>query len=99
MLTVYNINEIIKNKLNELSDIDYKISGEISNAKQYNNVLYFTLKDNESAINCIHWDYNNVFTSGDKVVVIGRINCYIKNGSYQINVHYIEKIGIGKNVT
>ena len=78
------------------------LSGEVSNCK-YNHTghIYFTLKDENSAISCAMWAskrYKGLkfnMKDGDKVVVTGSVGIYSKTGTYQVYANEIELAGVG----
>ncbi len=100
---IYSVSQIsndIKTLL--LKNIPDKIivEGEISNFKNSNGNLFFTLKDEDSSISTVSWSYEKYFNAdnlknGDKVQVHGKIACYSKNGTYSLQIFKIEKQGIG----
>ena len=91
-------NEIKTALLKNIPDKLY-VEGEISNYKVSNGNMFFTLKDEESAISVVSWGFEKYFdadfSNGDKVKVFGKISCYAKNGTYSLQVFKIEKQGIG----
>jgi exodeoxyribonuclease VII large subunit len=100
-ISIKELNEQIQLKLiNEFNNI--KIIGEISNMKISNGHLYMTLKDAESSINVIMWQYtiknktmNLQLNNGDNLIVEGSLNVYVKCGTYNIIINNIIKNGIG----
>ena len=100
---VYTVSQIS----NEIKDIlttnipdKITIEGEISNLKISNNNLFFTLKDEDSAISIASWSYEKYFnidnlSNGVKVQVSGKLSCYSKNGTYSMHIYKLEKHGIG----
>lgn len=78
-----------------------KVEGEISNFKAHSSGhLYFTLKDNQTRINCVMFKGNSeklkvVIENGMKVVVSGHISVYERDGQYQLYASNIEEKGIG----
>lgn len=95
-ITVSELNDSIKNILvSSITDV-LRVNGEISNIKISGQNTYLTLKDDASAIAVVAWatKYDKI-KNGDNVVVVGKINCFQKQGTYQITAHKIEKIGIG----
>lgn len=76
-----------------------KVAGEISELKAYRH-LYFTLKDEESSVDCLMW--NGVMSKlpftpevGMQVVVSGQSSLYQKNGSFKLIVSRMEQAGRG----
>ncbi len=99
-LTVSELTSQIKELLED-KFFDIYVVGEISNLSMpISGHIYFTLKDEYSAIKCVLFKFQKrlidfQFKDGDKVIVRGRINVYEKRGEYQIIVDYMELAGIG----
>lgn len=100
--TVTQINSYIKNLFRQdfvLKNV--KIRGEIWNCKYHTSGhIYFTLKDEDAALNAIMFktNANNLsfrLEDGLAVEVTGRIDIYERDGKYQIYAESIEKNGIG----
>ena len=99
--TVTQLNKYIKNNF----EIDYVLNnvlvdGEISNLKNSYNNYYFSLKDDNSSLNCIVFDSiknidKQILYNGSKVQIKGKVSVYEKNGTYSLYVYEIEKLGIG----
>ncbi len=102
-LTVSQLNGYIKN-LFELDDVLCGISvcGEISNLKYHSSGhLYFTLKDENSAVSAVMFRYDLSRISfrpenGMRVIVSGKVSVYERSGQYQIYVSYMKPDGIGQ---
>ena len=74
-----------------------KIVGEVFGISNSRNVMYFSLKDQDSAISCVCF-YPALFDDikeGDKIVVTGSPNYYMKSGKLSFNVSKLEKEGQG----
>ena len=77
------------------------ITGEISNLKRHaSGHWYFTLKDEEAAINCAMFRqaaYSLRFRpeNGQRVRVFGSVGLYAKTGSYQFYADAMEPDGVG----
>ncbi|MEW6356394.1 MAG: exodeoxyribonuclease VII large subunit [Planctomycetota bacterium] len=77
------------------------VSGEISNARQYNSGhIYLTLKDETAQLSAVIW--RGVATrlkfkieDGMAVVACGNIGVYEPRGNYQLVISHIEPKGIG----
>ena len=101
-ITISEINRIIKFTIdsNEILRNVY-IKGEISNIKYHGRGhLYFSLKDENSKINAVMFNYQNSNLTfepkdGDAVLVNGKISVYEATGSYQIYVDKMELDGVG----
>ncbi len=101
--TVSDINKHIKGLVdgdNFLNKIYLK--GEISNFKFHSRGhLYFSLKDEESKINAVMFEFNRLKgldfepTDGMNVLIEGKISVYIPNGGYQIYVEKMTQDGLG----
>ena len=76
--------------------------GEISNFKRYSSGhWYFTLKDEEAAINCVMFRQYNLSMSfvpenGEKVRLFGSVSLYAKTGSYQFYSESMVREGTGE---
>ncbi len=103
---IYTVSEItsrIKETIEEEIGFEYVwIVGEISNFRgNYSSGhWYFSLKDSETQISavCFKWANQYIkFVPEDSMEVIccGQISVYEKQGSYQINIRYIEPKGVG----
>ena len=101
-LTVTDINNYIKNIVDGdffLSNVTLK--GEISNLKFHTRGhLYFSLKDENSKINSVMFNYKNLGLNfipkdGMNVIVKGKVSVFTTGGSYQITVSNMKEDGIG----
>ncbi len=103
VLTVANVNTYIK----QLMDRDYvlknlMVQGEVSNYKAHSSGhLYFTLKDDNSAISCVMFrsyvqDLDRPLQNGMKIIVSGSVSVYERSGQYQIYAKKIQEDGLGK---
>ena len=105
MPTIYSITQInayIQGRMNEdpmLAQV--AVRGEISNYKLYpSGHHYFTLKDEQSALKCVLFKGNAMSlrfrpASGMKVIALGRISVYPRDGQYQLYVSSMAMDGIG----
>lgn len=98
--SVTELNDLIKNYLNEIFSNKIIINGEISNLKITNGNLFLTLKDDESNINVVGWGYDKSknkieLKNGDKVIVTSKITYYGKSSNINLNLVNIEKLGLG----
>ena len=91
VLSVSQINEYIRSMMDNnpmLSNV--AVQGEISNYKVYpSGHHYFTLKDTDSALKCVMFRSSAVRLrfrpeNGAKVVAIGKISVYPRDGAYQL---------------
>ena len=101
-MTVTTLNKYIKDKIaqDEFLNNVY-VKGEISNFKHhYTGHMYFTLKDGTSLIKCIMFKSANVSLSfmpkdGMKVLILGTVAVFERDGVYQIYCKAMKEDGIG----
>ena len=101
-ISVSDLNSYIKDKIgNDEFLNNVYIRGEISNFKHhYTGHMYFTLKDNNSLIKCIMFKtYTNNLTfipkDGMKVLILGTVSVFERDGVYQIYCKGMEEDGVG----
>ena len=101
-ITVTYLNKYIKEKVAEDEYLNYVyVKGEISNFKHhYTGHMYFTLKDENSLIKCIMFKsstatLNFVPKDGMKVLVLGSVAVFERDGVYQIYIKAMQEDGIG----
>ena len=101
-LTVSQLNEYVRRSL--ASDPMLRsicLTGEISNIKRHaSGHWYFTLKDEEAAINCAMFRQSAVAVrfrpeNGQRVRLFGSVGLYSKTGSYQFYAEMMEPDGVG----
>lgn len=98
--TVSEINRLIKLELEEQFPALW-VEGEIADFKRaHSGHLYFTLKDEKSALNCVMWRSSAVrvrfeLESGLQVICKGQISVYEQRGQYQLYVESVEPKGKG----
>ncbi|MGG5462445.1 exodeoxyribonuclease VII large subunit [Clostridium sp. B9] len=102
-LSVGEVNDYVKRVVE--SDFILKnlnVKGEISNLKFHSSGhIYFSLKDENSKINCIMFKNNAVnldfrLEEGMKVEIKARLGVYHKEGTYQLYCENIKKAGVGE---
>lgn len=100
--SVSEVNQYLKQLLESQSDLHHiPVLGEVSNFKRYaSGHCYFTLKDEKSALKCVMFKSSAVrlsFTpqNGEKVVALGSISVYERDGVYQLYVSAMRRQGIG----
>ncbi len=101
-LTVEELNEYVRKSLaGDPMLRNLSLCGEISNFKRHvSGHLYFTLKDEKSAIQCAMFRTAAIGlrfrpANGMKVVLRGNVSLYVKTGSYQFYVDGMEEEGLG----
>ncbi len=101
-ITVTYLNKYIKDRVAEDEYLkSVFVKGEISNFKHhYTGHMYFTLKDENSLIKCIMFKsstatLNFVPKDGMKVLVLGSVAVFERDGVYQIYVKAMQEDGIG----
>jgi exodeoxyribonuclease VII large subunit len=99
-VSVTQLNNQIKSIVESHFEIVFVV-GEVSKVVYHSSGhLYFTLKDENSSINCAMWrgNLNKMkfrLKEGDKVYVYGALSVYIPRGEYKIIAQSIEPSGIG----
>lgn len=101
-ISVSQLNSYIKDKI---ADDEYLnnvlVKGEISNFKNhYTGHMYFTLKDENSLIKCIMFKsyaqrLDFMPKDGMKVLVVGGVSVFERDGVYQIYVKAMQEDGVG----
>lgn len=99
---VSEVNQYLKQLLESQSDLHHiPVLGEISNFKRYQSGhCYFTLKDEKSALKCVMFKSSAAHLSftpqnGEKVVALGSISIYERDGVYQLYVTAMRRQGVG----
>lgn len=102
ILTVADLNKYIKEKIdNDVRLNNVLIKGEISNFKNhYTGHMYFTLKDEKSLIKCVMFKTYTAHLSfmpkdGMKVVILGSVSVFERDGVYQIYAKAMKQDGLG----
>ncbi|MEA1975362.1 MAG: exodeoxyribonuclease VII large subunit, partial [Bacillota bacterium] len=78
------------------------VEGEISNFVAHSSGhAYFSLKDNDSKINCIMFSryfslLKDDFKNGDKVDCLGDISIFVRDGKFQLYVKEMKNAGLGE---
>ena len=101
-ITVTELNKYIKDKFEKDEYLaELLIKGEISNFKNhYTGHMYFTLKDEKSLIKCVMFKtyaqkLNFIPKDGMKVIILGGVSVFERDGVYQIYVKAIQEDGLG----
>lgn len=101
-ITVADLNLYIKNRIdNDKYLNNVLVKGEISNFKHhYTGHMYFTLKDEKSLIKCIMFksyttNLKFVPKDGMKVILIGTVSVFERDGVYQIYCKGMQEDGLG----
>ena len=102
VLSISQLNEYIRGKLDTDALLNgVAVRGEISNYKVYpSGHHYFTLKDESSALKCVMFKGNAVRLrfrpdNGVKVIAMGKITVYPRDGVYQLYCTAMAMDGIG----
>lgn len=102
-LSVGEVNNYVKKLVeNDFILKNLNVKGEISNLKFHSSGhIYFSLKDENSKVNCIMFKNNAVnldfrLEEGMKVEIKARLGVYNKEGTYQLYCENIKKAGIGE---
>ncbi len=101
-ITVSDVNKYIKEKIAQDEYLNnVLVKGEISNFKNhYTGHMYFTLKDENSLIKCIIFKsyaqkLNFIPKDGMKVILLGTVSVFERDGVYQIYGKVMEEDGLG----
>ena len=102
VLSITQLNEYIRGKMDEdLLLNQVAVSGEISNYKLYpSGHHYFTLKDEGAALKCVMFKGNALRLrfrpdNGMKVIAMGKISVYPRDGAYQLYCTAMAMDGVG----
>lgn len=102
ILSITQINEYIQGKMNaDPMLMQVAVRGEISNYKCYpSGHHYFTLKDEASALKCVMFKGNAMGlrfrpANGMKVIALGRVSVYPRDGAYQLYCSAMSVDGVG----
>lgn len=103
-MTVSQLNRYIKELFSDNNILrSVIVKGEVSNLKESRGNYYFSLKDEQAAIQCIVFtnysgasvDLSNI-NDGAQIIVYGKVAVYEKGGTYAIYVSKIENSGLGE---
>ena len=102
ILSVSDLNEYVRRSLAADPMLQgLRLRGEISNFKRHSSGhWYFTLKDEQSRINCVMFRQYNTGVSlhpmdGMAVIVSGSVSLYVQGGAYQMYVQAMRPDGMG----
>ncbi len=102
VFSVSALNRYIKQMFdNDFTLRGLRLKGEISNLKRYpSGHVYFSLKDEESAIKAVMFAQNTSFMpstikDGDEVIITGYVSVYPQRGEYQVYAEAMELFGEG----
>lgn len=102
VFTVSELNGLVKAVLDSVPEFNnIYLRGEISNYKLYpSGHHYFTLKDAESAIRCVMFKGQALRLrfrpeNGMKVIAMGRVSVYPRDGAYQLYCDALSPDGVG----
>lgn len=104
IFTVSRISFYIKDMFRRDEVLNHvSVSGEVGSLKYHSSGhIYFTIKDDSSALNCVMWrssipaGLKFKLEEGQKIIVTGSIETYEKTGVYQLYARNIELDGEGK---
>ena len=101
-ITVTDLNLYLKSKIDKDNFLNNVIvKGEISNFKNhYTGHMYFTLKDENSLVKCIMFksyatNLKFIPKDGMKVIILGTVSVYERDGVFQIYSKGMQQDGIG----
>lgn len=96
-LSILQFNTFVKNILDsEEFLLNIGVFGEVTNLKVSRGIAYFDLKDENAMLSCIKFDADNLdIKNGDKIIVFGRVNFYVKTGKLSFVVSKTQAYGLG----
>lgn len=95
-ITVTQLNNYLKGILDLDGVLDnVSVSGEITNVKAYGSGWYFSLKDEQAAINCFCYASNVRPEQGARAVCEGKINYFVKSGSISF---FVRRFNVTKDL-
>jgi len=101
--SVSDVNTYVRDLMESDANLqDLWVEGEVSNlSRPKSGHVYFTLKDEESALRCVMW--KNIAASqdfrmqeGDAVEAHGSVSVYERRGQYQLYVDFLRPRGEGR---
>lgn len=98
-ITVSKLNTYIKQIFDSEELLhNIPVEGEIFGVSVSRNVIYFSLKDEDATLSCVCFypNYIQEIKEGEKVIITGSPNFYIKGGKLNFNVVKVERFGQGK---
>lgn len=102
VLSITQVNEYIRSVLDQDSVLSgIAVKGEISNYKVYpSGHHYFTLKDEGASLKCVMFKGNAIKLrfrpeNGMKIIALGRISVYPRDGAYQLYCTAMAVDGVG----
>ncbi|MEG0584836.1 MAG: exodeoxyribonuclease VII large subunit [Christensenellaceae bacterium] len=103
IISVHELNTYVSDKLSADPFLEEVwVRGEITDFKFKHNMAYFSLKDEQSIVECMLFNCDEVMQyieqlyDGQTIVVRGDISVYWKNGKYRIIVKEITFAGMGE---
>jgi len=95
--TVSELNNLIKNVIDDKVAKEIKLTGELSSVKNSGKHAWLTIKDNSSTMSCVFWNCDDFsHQEGDKVIITGKLTYYFKNGNINFIGNEIELLGVGE---
>ena len=102
VLSITQLNEYIKSRMDQDANLrSVAVRGEISNYKMYpSGHHYFTLKDENAALKCVMFKSSAARlrfrpANGMKVIAMGTVSVYPRDGAYQLYCSAMAMDGIG----
>ena len=94
-ISVTQLNNYIRGLIDMDGVLSYlTVAGEVTNIKRYGSGYYFSLKDENSAINCFCYNADQALVQGNIVVAEGSLSYFVKNGSLSL---FVKRLTATKN--
>lgn len=97
-ITVQQFNEYISGILSEDAFLyQVSVAGEVSGMSVVSGTAYFTLKDKNAMLSAVCFNCARTYQpkNGEKVIVAGRADFYVKGGRLSLNAYQIVPFGAG----
>ena len=76
-----------------------RVRGEVTELRERNGLLYFSLKENNDVLRCLVWSSAAIklppFKSGDEIICGGDFTAYTRQSAYELVVKTVELTGVG----
>lgn len=97
-LSILQFNTFVKNILDAEEFLtNVGVFGEVTNFKISGGNAYFDLKDESAMLSCVKFGAGDLdIKNGDKIIVFGKVNFYVKSGRLNFIVSKAQPYGLGE---